>query len=267
MLITTSLRRLSVLSGDKDYDFASVSSRSEDSSESSHYVGATNTFFEETLSKSFLLSADMAHCTSNHHPLLCSFISPFQQGQCWHSSPSQAVHPNYPAKYESDHRPEMNKGPVIKINANARYATNSPGIVLVQECARTASVPLQLFVVRNDSSCGSTIGPMLSAKLGMRTLDMGNAYVWTIFLFKSFSFFIVRLFLVLLFCVPFHSSQTLQMEALTKVLLYSQLSMHSISETGYVISKETPHSTEKCIHMYISFLQRLLLMLRENYEL
>jgi len=68
----------------------------------------------------------------------------------------------------------MNKGPVIKINANARYATNSPGIVLVQECARTASVPLQLFVVRNDSSCGSTIGPMLSAKLGMRTLDMGN---------------------------------------------------------------------------------------------
>ena len=103
--------------------------------------------YEQSLSKSFLISADMAH----------------------------SVNPNYAAKYESDHKPEMNKGTVIKINANARYATNSPGIVLVEEVARRARVPLQLFVVRNDSSCGSTIGPMLSAALGTRTLDLGNA--------------------------------------------------------------------------------------------
>ena len=88
---------------------------------------------------------------------------------------AHAVHPNYSAKYESHHKPQMNGGPVIKINANNRYATNSPGIVLGQECARLAKVPLQLFVVRNDSSCGSTIGPMLSAKMGMRTLDCGLA--------------------------------------------------------------------------------------------
>ena len=105
------------------------------------------TAYEETLVKSMLWSCDQAH----------------------------AVHPNYPAKYESSHRPEMNKGPVIKINANARYATNSPGIALTEEVARLAGVPLQLFVVRNDSSCGSTIGPMLSAALGARTVDMGNA--------------------------------------------------------------------------------------------
>lgn len=113
------------------------------------------TAYEQTLSCSFLVSADMAH----------------------------SVHPNYSAKYESDHKPEMNKGPVIKINANNRYATNSPGIVLLQEVAQKAqkkietdetAVPLQLFVVRNDSSCGSTIGPMLAAKLGSRTLDLGN---------------------------------------------------------------------------------------------
>lgn len=104
------------------------------------------TAFEETLIKSMLWSCDMAH----------------------------SVHPNYPAKYESSHRPEMNKGPVIKVNANARYATNSPGIVLTSEVAKMAGVPLQLFVVRNDSSCGSTIGPMLSAALGTRTVDMGN---------------------------------------------------------------------------------------------
>ncbi|KAI9886693.1 MAG: Glucose-repressible alcohol dehydrogenase transcriptional effector [Watsoniomyces obsoletus] len=111
--------------------------------------------YEQSLATSFLISADMAH----------------------------SVHPNYPTKYESDHRPEMNQGVVIKINANARYATNSPGIVLMQEVAREAArtdeddedgVPLQLFVVRNDSRCGSTIGPMLSAALGTRTLDVGN---------------------------------------------------------------------------------------------
>ncbi|PGH14908.1 aspartyl aminopeptidase [Helicocarpus griseus UAMH5409] len=118
----------------------------------------TSTAYEQSLSTSFLLSADMAH----------------------------SINPNYSFKYESDHKPEMNKGPVIKINANARYATNSPGIVLLQESARLAAadanaedefqgVPLQLFVVRNDSSCGSTIGPMLSAALGVRTLDLGNA--------------------------------------------------------------------------------------------
>lgn len=113
------------------------------------------TAYEQTLSCSFLLSADMAH----------------------------SVNPNYGFKYESDHKPEMNKGPVIKINANNRYATNSPGIVLLQEIARKApkkiesdeaGVPLQPFVVRNDSSCGSTIGPMLAASLGARTLDLGN---------------------------------------------------------------------------------------------
>lgn len=119
---------------------------------SSSSDGDLATAYEQTLSTSFLVSADMAH----------------------------SVNPNYAAKYEADHKPEMNKGPVIKINANARYATNSPGIVLLQEVARKATeetgkhVPLQLFVVRNDSSCGSTIGPMLSAALGARTLDLGN---------------------------------------------------------------------------------------------
>jgi aspartyl aminopeptidase len=114
------------------------------------------TVYEQTLSTSFLISADMTH----------------------------AVHPNYSAKYEVNHRPEINKGTVLKVNSNGHYATNSPGIVLLQEAARRAKsskdsnavvgVPLQLFVVRNDSPCGSTIGPMLSAALGARTVDLGN---------------------------------------------------------------------------------------------
>ncbi|KIX10260.1 aspartyl aminopeptidase [Rhinocladiella mackenziei CBS 650.93] len=143
------VRRLSVLPS---------SSFVEETSEESYDHASDpelSTAYEQTLSGSFLLSADMAH----------------------------SVNPNYGGKYESDHRPEMNQGPVIKINANAKYATNSPGIVLLQEVARKAAkvidsdpdgVPLQLFVVRNDSSCGTTIGPMLSAHLGARTLDLGN---------------------------------------------------------------------------------------------
>lgn len=137
------LRRLSVLPGspdagsDKSYDHVAAAGEAPEES----------TAFEQTLARSFLVSADMAH----------------------------AVHPNYAGKYESSHQPAMNRGTVLKINASQKYATNSPGIVLIQECARAAGVPLQLFVVRNDSLCGSTIGPGLAALLGMRTLDLGNA--------------------------------------------------------------------------------------------
>ncbi|KAL2181921.1 peptidase M18 [Thermothelomyces heterothallicus CBS 202.75] len=142
-LLPAILRRLSVLPGASS---SSSSSSSSPESASASSDLAASTAFEQTLATSFLLSADMAH----------------------------AVHPNYAAKYERNHTPALNGGPVIKINANQRYATNSPGIVLVQEVARRARVPLQLFVVKNDSPCGSTIGPMLSAKLGVRTLDLGN---------------------------------------------------------------------------------------------
>jgi aspartyl aminopeptidase len=150
-LLPAVLRRLSVLPS--HHDVGSDKSYEKIPRESDLDIA---TAYEQTLSTSFLISADMAH----------------------------SVNPNYAHKYESDHRPEMNKGTVIKINANQRYATNSPGIVLLQEIAKRAKpsadsttssgVPLQLFVVRNDSSCGSTIGPMLSAALGTRTLDLGN---------------------------------------------------------------------------------------------
>lgn len=138
-LLPAVVRRLSVLPGNKD-------AASDQSYDRVSQDGEDSTAFEQTLSRSFLVSADMAH----------------------------SVHPNYAAKHESSHQPLMNAGTVIKVNANQRYATNSPGIVLVQECARAAGVPLQLFVVRNDSPCGSTIGPGLAASMGVRTLDLGN---------------------------------------------------------------------------------------------
>ncbi|KAI1117088.1 aspartyl aminopeptidase-like protein [Nemania sp. NC0429] len=144
-LLPAVVRRLSILAGNGGRHGDSTSDKSWEHVSSDPEVDLT-TAFEQSMAVSFLVSADMAH----------------------------SVNPNYVGKYESNHQPEMNKGTVIKVNANQRYATNSPGIVLVQELARRAGVPLQLYVVRNDSPCGSTIGPMLSAKLGVRTLDLGN---------------------------------------------------------------------------------------------
>lgn len=103
-------------------------------------------FLPELRANSFLLLSDMAH----------------------------GIHPNYTLDYDEKNKPHVNGGPVIKINANQRYATNSPGLVMIKQVANRAKVPLQLFVVRNDHPCGSTIGPILAAKLGIRTLDLGN---------------------------------------------------------------------------------------------
>eukprot|EP01128_Nolandella_sp_AFSM9_P006892 TRINITY_DN3640_c0_g1_i1.p1 TRINITY_DN3640_c0_g1~~TRINITY_DN3640_c0_g1_i1.p1 ORF type:complete len:602 (-),score=141.21 TRINITY_DN3640_c0_g1_i1:115-1920(-) len=95
---------------------------------------------------SFLISADMAH----------------------------AVHPNYADKHERNHRPAMHAGPVIKIHYEQRYATTSETSIVIEKLCQQRSIPFQKFVVRNDSPCGSTIGPICSSELGIRTVDIGG---------------------------------------------------------------------------------------------
>ncbi|XP_033730470.1 aspartyl aminopeptidase-like [Pecten maximus] len=68
---------------------------------------------------------------------------------------------------------ESEQGYVVKFNANQRYATTAITTAILREVAKAAGVPLQDFVVKNDSPCGSTIGPIMSAKLGMPTIDIG----------------------------------------------------------------------------------------------
>lgn len=86
---------------------------------------------------------------------------------------SHAIHPNFQGKHEMNHQPKMNGGTVIKSNANQRYATNGVTGFIMRELARRAKVPIQEFVVRQDSPCGSTIGPILAAHVGIRTVDLG----------------------------------------------------------------------------------------------
>ncbi|KAJ6629088.1 aspartyl aminopeptidase [Mycena sp. CBHHK59/15] len=96
----------------------------------------------QSISKSFLVSADMGH----------------------------AVHPNYTAKHEENHKPVMNGGVVIKTNAKQRYASDAISTFMVKQLIERKGGKVQEYEVRNDMACGSTVGPMLS-KMGVRTCD------------------------------------------------------------------------------------------------
>jgi len=86
---------------------------------------------------------------------------------------AHAVHPNYADKHDSNHGPIINAGPVLKVNANQRYASNSETGALFKHCCEQVKVPVQSFVVRSDMGCGSTIGPIAASMLGVRTVDIG----------------------------------------------------------------------------------------------
>jgi aspartyl aminopeptidase len=87
---------------------------------------------------------------------------------------AHAVHPNYSDKHEKGHRPVIGKGPVIKVNANQAYATDAAtGGFFAGLCGEEGIEP-QHFVIRSDLACGSTIGPITAARLGIATVDVGN---------------------------------------------------------------------------------------------
>ncbi|KAL3091121.1 hypothetical protein niasHT_022830 [Heterodera trifolii] len=98
------------------------------------------TAFECSIGRSFMVSADQAH----------------------------SVHPNYAHKHEERHKPSFHRGVVVKVNANQNYATTAVTHSVLKVIADSVGVPLQKVVVRNDSRCGSTVGPILAAKLGIQ---------------------------------------------------------------------------------------------------
>lgn len=101
---------------------------------------------ERAAARSWLVSADMAH----------------------------AVHPNYADRHEPGHRPVLGRGPVLKRNANQSYATDAESAGLFTALCAAAGVTPQHFVARSDLGCGSTIGPISAARVGIRTVDVGN---------------------------------------------------------------------------------------------
>jgi len=97
------------------------------------------------LAQSFLISADMAH----------------------------AYQPNFPSAYDAEHKVFVNKGPVLKTHANRRYSSESISAANFIHWCEEAGVPYQRYSHRCDLPCGSTIGPIASAKLGIRAVDIG----------------------------------------------------------------------------------------------
>ena len=86
---------------------------------------------------------------------------------------AHAVHPNYAEKHDDQHSPRLGGGPVIKINRNQRYATDSEGAARLRLLAERAEVNVQAFVMRADLACGSTIGPITATETGIATTDLG----------------------------------------------------------------------------------------------
>lgn len=86
---------------------------------------------------------------------------------------AHAVHPNYADRHEPNHRPLMNAGPVIKINHNQNYATNSESEALFRMVCEANDINVQSFVTRSDLACGTTIGPITATRVGIRTVDIG----------------------------------------------------------------------------------------------
>jgi aspartyl aminopeptidase len=108
-------------------------------------IAGTHENFERAIHRSLMVSADNAH----------------------------GVHPNYADRHDNNHGPLLNAGPVIKINANQRYASTSETNTLFTAFCKACDVPVQQFVIRSDMGCGSTIGPITSSALGVRTVDIG----------------------------------------------------------------------------------------------
>ena len=88
---------------------------------------------------------------------------------------AHGVHPNYAAKHEPQHKPVLGGGPVLKAHAEQRYATEASTAARFRAACAAAGVPCQDFVSRTDLACGSTVGPMIAADLGIRTVDIGMA--------------------------------------------------------------------------------------------
>lgn len=101
------------------------------------------------------------------------FIRLIQSSRLISCDNAHALHPNFIDKHDADHGPLINGGPVIKFNANQRYATTSATAAIFRDLCREVQVPVQAFVSRADVGCGTTIGPITATELGVPTLDVG----------------------------------------------------------------------------------------------
>lgn len=89
------------------------------------------------------------------------------------SDVTHATNPNFLGAYLENHAPSLNVGVVIKSDPNGHVTTDPVSTALLHRIAEKCGSQLQLFHIRNDGRSGGTIGPMTSAKTGIRAVDAG----------------------------------------------------------------------------------------------
>ena len=107
-----------------------------------------------------------------------TYLRSMSQSVCVSSDAGHAVHPNYPERHDPVVNPLMGQGPLLKLNAQQRYASDAVGTAVWAKACEKAGVSYQPFVSNNTVPCGSTIGPLTATRLGMTTVDVG-APLWS----------------------------------------------------------------------------------------
>ena len=132
---------------------------------SSTKQGADSTFLSDVLTR-------IAVCTGkDEQDLMIAYANSFMLS----ADNAHAVHPNYPEKADPTNRPYMNKGIVVKYNANQKYTTDAVSAAVFKEICNKTGVPVQTYANRSDILGGSTLGNISNSHVSVNTVDIGLA--------------------------------------------------------------------------------------------
>lgn len=129
-------------------------------------LGADSSFLLETLERIFLVLAD-----KNSKP--DDFQKALHRSFLISADMSHSMNPNYAEKHQQNHRVKINHGVVIKTNNDQRNATDAASATLLRVIAENNHIPIQDFIVKNDAPVRVTIGPIISSKTGIKSVDLG----------------------------------------------------------------------------------------------
>ncbi|MDU0477697.1 M18 family aminopeptidase [Staphylococcus chromogenes] len=150
-------------SGDTGSDILVLAAFDHEEVGSSTMYGAAGPILEDVLVRT-------AYALGGDHETLRQM---YARSSCVSADAAHSIHPNYVSKHDAVNFPLLGRGPVLKVNANQRYATDARSAGMWQRACAAVGVPSQVFAGNNNSPCGSTIGPITATRLGISTVDVG----------------------------------------------------------------------------------------------